>query len=258
MDIQDLKIRITRLYYGNTRQSRIFHIILGAIDIAVIVYFLLTVRVPHVAIYRAIDLTIFVFFLVELLLRFWIDRRPRFFLFRISTIADLIVLSSLVLPLIVENLGFLRILRTLRFVRMFRVGNELRRLFPMKAREEDVFAATINLFVFIFIVTSTVWVLEARINPELNNWVDALYFTVSTLTTTGFGDITLADPLGRLLTVFIMIFGVALFLRLAQAIFRPFKVSFTCPDCGLTRHDPDASHCKHCGRTIRIETEGDW
>jgi voltage-gated potassium channel len=35
------------------------------------------------------------------------------------------------------------------------------------------------------------------------------------------------------------------------------KVRYTCPDCGLNRHDPDAVHCKHCGRTINIATEGE-
>ncbi|MGI9402787.1 MAG: ion channel [Rhizobiaceae bacterium] len=258
MSVKKLKSRVEDLYYGKSRQTLFFHIILGAIDIAAIVYFLTTFRVPHVAMYMVIDLIIFTFFAVELFLRFWVDQDQKYFFFRISTIGDLVVLASLVLPLIVENLGFLRILRTMRFLRMFRITDELRRILPLKKREEDVFAATLNLLVFVFVVTSTVWVLEAPINPELNNWVDALYFTVSTLTTTGYGDITLEDPLGRLLTVFIMIFGVALFLRLAQAIFRPHKVSYTCPDCGLTRHDTDASHCKHCGRTIRIETEGDW
>jgi voltage-gated potassium channel len=76
------------------------------------------------------------------------------------------------------------------------------------------------------------------------------------LTTTGFGDITMNDSVGRLLAVVIMVVGVALFLRLAQAIFSPRKVAYTCPDCGLTRHDPDAVHCKHCGRVLKIETEG--
>jgi len=62
--------------------------------------------------------------------------------------------------------------------------------------------------------------------------------------------------LGRLLAVFMMVVGVALFLRLAQTIFRPRKLSYTCPDCGLNRHEPDAIHCKHCGHALKIETEG--
>ena len=94
-------------------------------------------------------------------------------------------------------------------------------------------------------------------NPAIANYVDALYFTVTTLTTTGFGDITLEGSTGRMLAIIIMVVGVALFLRLVQTIFRPQKVSYQCPDCGLNRHDLDAVHCKHCGRVIHIETEGD-
>jgi voltage-gated potassium channel len=60
-----------------------------------------------------------------------------------------------------------------------------------------------------------------------------------------------------MLSVLIMVLGVALFLRLVQTIFRPAKVIHECPDCGLTRHDPDAVHCKHCGRILHIETEGE-
>ncbi len=55
-----------------------------------------------------------------------------------------------------------------------------------------------------------------------------------------------------------MIFGVTLFLRLAQVLFRPSKVRHPCPECGLVLHDADAVHCKHCGTTIRIETEGSY
>src|SRR3546814_20425493 len=88
------------------------------------------------------------------------------------------------------------------------------------------------------------------------SYLDALYFTVTTLTTTGFGDITMTGPLGRLLAVGIMLVGVALFFRLAQAIFRPAKVRFNCPDCGLQRHDIAAVHCKHCGLTIKLPYEG--
>ena len=54
-----------------------------------------------------------------------------------------------------------------------------------------------------------------------------------------------------------MIFGISLFIRLAQTIFRPAKVRFACPECGLQRHDPDAVHCKHCGHVLNIPNEGD-
>ena len=62
--------------------------------------------------------------------------------------------------------------------------------------------------------------------------------------------------IGRLLAVVVMIFGVTLFLRLAQVLFRPNKVRYPCDECGLVLHDPDAVHCKHCGAPVRIPTEG--
>ena len=45
---------------------------------------------------------------------------------------------------------------------------------------------------------------------------------------------------------------ITLFVRLAQSIFRPRKVTFPCPQCGLQRHDPDAVHCKACGHVLNI------
>jgi len=95
-----------------------------------------------------------------------------------------------------------------------------------------------------------------KFNPQISGYVDALYFTITTLTTTGFGDITLAGPGGRILAVIIMVVGVGLFLRLLQAVFRPNKVRFECPDCALRLHDADAVHCKHCGRVLQIPDEG--
>jgi voltage-gated potassium channel len=33
-------------------------------------------------------------------------------------------------------------------------------------------------------------------------------------------------------------------------------VDVTCQNCGLSRHDPDASHCKACGEVIFQEYDG--
>ena len=92
-------------------------------------------------------------------------------------------------------------------------------------------------------------------NPAIRNYADALYFTVTALTTTGFGDITLPGTGGRLLTVAIMISGVTLFIGLLRAVLRPPKVRFSCPRCGLMRHEPDAVHCKACGLLLNIPNE---
>ncbi len=122
----------------------------------------------------------------------------------------------------------------------YHVLRDLRRDTPFFRRNEDVIVSSVNLGVFISLVTALVFLLQFGDNPDIGSYIDALYFTVATLTTAGFGDITLTGNLGRLLAVFIMVVGVALFLRLAQTIFRPRKLSYACPECGLDRHEPDA------------------
>ncbi|HRJ13307.1 MAG TPA: ion transporter, partial [Alphaproteobacteria bacterium] len=41
-----------------------------------------------------------------------------------------------------------------------------------------------------------------------------------------------------------------------HAMFRPAKVRFNCDDCGLFLHESDAVHCKHCGKTLNIPSDG--
>jgi voltage-gated potassium channel len=53
-----------------------------------------------------------------------------------------------------------------------------------------------------------------------------------------------------------MVFGVSLFLRLIQTIFRPSKVRYDCQQCGLFLHEADAVHCKHCGAVLNIPSDG--
>ena len=189
-------------------------------------------------------------------MRLWVERRPLRHLFSLSSAADLIVILSLLLPVFLENLAFLRIARALRLLRSYHLLRDLRRDSDWFRRNEDIIQRTVNLGVFIFIVTSVVYVTQHSINPQIANYVDALYFTITTLTTTGFGDITLKTPGGRLLAVIIMVVGVGLFLRLLQAIFRPYKVRYECPSCALLVHDIDAVHCKHCGIVLKIPNEG--
>jgi voltage-gated potassium channel len=76
---------------------------------------------------------------------------------------------------------------------------------------------------------------------------------VATLTTTGFGDITLTGTSGRLLAIVMMIVGVSLFLRMVQVLFRPRKLHIRCSSCGLFEHERDAGYCKRCGALLTEE-----
>ncbi|MFQ5936679.1 MAG: ion channel [Acidiferrobacterales bacterium] len=225
-------------------------------DITTLVYFLVTTFLPPYRWIVIIDLLIAVVFTIELLTRIVMEQRPVRFFVRPSTIIDIVVIISLLIPFLTENLLFLRVVRALRLLRSYYVVRELQQHSRFFARNEEVVFSSLNLLVFVFIVAAVVYVLQVQVNPTIGNYVDALYFTITTLTTTGFGDIILTGTLGRLLSVLIMVVGVTLFLRLVHTIVRPAKVRHECPDCGLSRHDPDAVHCKHCGRVLHIATEG--
>ena len=173
-----------------------------------------------------------------------------------ATWADIVAAVSFLAPVVGEPAGFLRILRTVRLLHTYQLLARLRRDSPWFRRHEDVILAAVHLSVFIFIMTGIVYETQHLTNPSIGNYADALYFTVTALTTTGFGDITLPGTLGRLISVVIMILGVTLFLNLARAVLQPAKVRFRCPTCGLMRHDPDAVHCKACGEQLNIPDEG--
>lgn len=251
-----LKDRVERLYNGRSARARTFRYGLLAFDIGSIAFFVVSSMIPDAPWIVAVEFIIGVVILFDLLARLWIERDRSEFLTRFTTWADIIVTATLLLPFFLESLLFLRVLRALRLLRSYHVLRDLRQEYAFFRRNEEVIQSVVNLGVFIFVVTALVYVLQVHSNDDINNYVDALYFTVTTLTTTGFGDITLHGSTGRLLAVTIMVAGVALFLRLLQTIFRPSKVRYKCPDCGLSRHDADAVHCKHCGRVVEIETEG--
>ncbi|WP_422001402.1 potassium channel family protein [Reyranella sp.] len=256
MTATGLRQRLEELYFGSDRRARRFRYGLIVFDIVTIAVFLVSSVAGEAWWMIPLDLVIALALLADLVARTWIEKERLRHLMSLSTAADLVVIVSLLLPFFVENLAFLRIARALRLLRSYHLLRDLRTDSPWFRRHEDVIQRTVNLCVFIFIVTSFVYVTQHLINPKIATYVDALYFTITTLTTTGFGDITLEGAAGRILAVIIMVVGVGLFLHLLQAIFRPPKVRQECPDCGLLVHDIDAVHCKHCGKLLHIETEG--
>ena len=243
-------------FYGSDDSSVRGRYIMLAVDALILLYFVVTTFIPFTGWIRITDMIIGLILILELSGRVIADSDRIGLMSRPLALVDIAIVLSLFLPAILGNFAFLRVLRAMRVLRSYTVMRELRSKFGFFARNEDVIVSAINLVVFIFVVTAFVFVLQNPFNDSINNYVDALYFTVTTLTTTGFGDVILVGSTGRLLAILIMIVGVALFLRLVQTIFRPHKVRYECPQCGLTRHDLDAIHCKHCGHELHITTEG--
>ena len=244
------------IYYGITPRAVRARYVLLVFDLFIVTYFVVTTFMEPYDWIIVVDSIFGMLLVIDFTGRMIAQPDRGEYLVRPMSLIDLFVIASLLLPATYGSVVFLRVIRALRLLRSYAVIRQLRGHSRFFARNEEVIYSALNLLVFIFIVTAAVFVLQVQVNESINNYIDALYFTITTLTTTGFGDITLVGSQGRLLSVIIMIVGVALFIRLVQTIFRPQKVRYECADCGLTRHDRDAVHCKHCGRQLHIRTEG--
>ncbi len=249
-------VRLRDLYEGDTADAHRFRYGLLVFDLVTVLFIIVTSFLPRTSTLEALDVLFGLGILADIAGRMIVSQHRWKDLLHPITLVDFVALASFLAPIAGEGAGFLRVLRTLRLLRSYRLLARLRQDSVFFARYEEVIFAILNLAVFIFVMTAIVYETQYRSNPHILNYADALYFTVTALTTTGFGDITLPGTSGRLISVVIMIFGVTLFLRLAQVLFRPNKVRFPCPTCGLQRHDPDAVHCKACGSILNIPDEG--
>ncbi len=244
------------LYEADAPEAHRFRYGLLIFDIATILFIIVTSFLPRYKVMEWVDIAIGLAILADFVARITISRTRWRDLAHPVTFADVAAIVSFLAPVVGEGIGFLRILRTVRLLRTYQLLVRLRADSAFFRRNEELIIATVNLSVFIFIMTGFVYETQRWTNEDIRNYVDALYFTIAALTTTGFGDITLKGTLGHLLSVIIMICGVTLFLRLVQVLLRPNKVRHPCPVCGLQRHDRDAIHCKACGTILNIPDEG--
>jgi voltage-gated potassium channel len=249
--------KLRDLYEGDTEEAHRFRYGLLVFDLVTVLFIVVTSFLPRTPLFEVLDVLFGFGILADIAARLAICPNRWKVLLSPLTLIDLIAVASFLAPITGEGAGFLRVLRTLRLLHSYQLLARLRADSPFFRRHEEVIVAVVNLSVFIFVMTAVVYETQHRTNQHIGNYADALYFTVTALTTTGFGDITLPGTTGRLISVLIMIFGVTLFLRLAQVLFRPNKVRFPCPACGLQRHEPDAVHCKACGTILNIPDDNE-
>jgi voltage-gated potassium channel len=216
-----------------------------------------------------IELVTVCFFIAEYAARFYGSRNRLKFVFDKYSIIDLMAilptLSLLIFPSSVLNFGVLRIIRVFRVFRIFR-------FLRFTADPHFFFATTtmaalrvIRLFLAILIIffvsSGLFFYVEHQWNPNVNTFGDAFYYTIVTLTTVGFGDITPVSAAGKWVTVLMIVSGIIAIPWQASQIIKEWirmsdKKNIVCEQCGLKYHDKDASHCKACGHVIYQEYDG--
>jgi voltage-gated potassium channel len=203
-----------------------------------------------------IDNTILIVFVVEYLLRLWSTENRIQYVLSFYSIIDLIA----IVPFFIGTFDtrFIRLLRWFRILRLIRFIDR-RFLFANISTEDGVIFARIvfTLFAIVFVYSGLIYQVEHPVNSKVfRTFLDAFYFSIVTMTTVGFGDVTPISELGRLLTVSMILTGIALIpWQIGDLIKRLVNtinlVETVCSGCGWSFHDTDAHFCKICGTKLK-------
>ncbi len=250
-----LRSKLRKLYHGAQPAAVRFQLVAVILDLAIIVFFIITPLLQGKPAFLWLDYTVAALVGADMAARLLASNNILRLMKQPAAWIDVFILATLLFPQALANFAFLRILRLWS---LSRTGGLWRHFGVLRFNQwREASNAVINLLTFLFVLAGFVYTFFFRSRPGIEGYVDALYFTVATVTTTGFGDIVLPGVAGKLTAIVAMIVGISLFVRLAQAIFRPAKVFYPCHACGLQRHEPDAVHCKACGGLLNIPDDGD-
>lgn len=202
-----------------------------------------------------LDTLILLIFTLEYGLRFWSAEHKLRFVFNLYSLIDLVAILPFLFTAL--DIRFIRIFRWFRILRLIRFF-EGRTIIGYVSREDSAIFARIlfTIFTIIFVYSGLIYQVEHPSNPEaFATFLDAVYFSVATMTTVGFGDITPASQVGRLLTVLMILTGIALIPwqlgdLIKQLVKTSNQIETLCLNCGQETHDVDARFCKICGHQL--------
>ena len=202
-----------------------------------------------------VDTAILVIFALEYLLRLWSAENKLKYILSFYSIIDLMAILPFFLGAV--DISFIRLLRSFRILRLIRFIDRPYIFGSINTEDGAIFARILfTLFAIVFVYSGLIYQVEHPVNPEgFDTFLDAFYFSIVTMTTVGFGDVTPVSKIGRLLTVLMILTGIALIpWQVGDLIKRLVKstnqVEIICPGCGLAFHDADAGFCKRCGTKL--------
>lgn len=202
-----------------------------------------------------IDTAILLVFAIEYSLRLWCaENRLRYF-FSLYSLIDLLAVVPFLIG--VFDVSFLRIFRWFRILRLIRFIEGKTIVGYVTSEDSAIFARILlTLFIIIFVFSGLIYQVEHPTNASaFRTFLDAVYFSVATMTTVGFGDVVPRSEMGRFLTVLMILTGIALIpWQLGDLVKRLAKtakqVEVVCSTCQLSLHDADARFCRVCGTQL--------
>ena len=263
-----LREKIWRIIFGtDTPAGRLFDLVLiYAILLSVAAIVLDSVTLLHRDFGRWFYYTEWFFtllFTFEYFLRIYVSRRPLRYIFSFLGLVDLISIIPSYLALVVSGANYLLVIRMIRVLRVFRVlklvrymeeASVLMRALYLARRKILVFFVTVLVLSFIF--GCLMFVVEGPGNG-FTSIPKSIYWTIVTITTVGYGDMTPQTVLGQLISTVAMLLGYSIIAiptgiitaELASELGRS-RAGQRCQNCGRAGHEADACHCRHCGVSL--------
>lgn len=209
---------------------------------------------------RILDTAIVVIFTIEYGLRCWVAESMKKFILSPIGFLELLIIGTFFLGFC--NVVFVRIFRWFRILRLVRFFNFEFLSFRLTSENGQILSQILfTLFAIIFIFSGIIYQVEHPVNPHIfSDFLDAFYFSVVTMTTVGFGDVTPLSETGRCLTLLMIITGVILIPWQVGSLIEHLVQSSTqmekiCSGCGWSSHDRNARFCKMCGTPLDRESE---
>lgn len=178
-------------------------------------------------------------------------------------IIDLLSVLPTYLSLFFPGANYLLIIRLLRVLRVFRVLKLIRYVSEANTLAVAMFEARRKIFIFFFVVVnmavifgSLMYIVEGPENG-FTSIPRSIYWTIVTITTVGYGDITPHTPLGQIIASMVMLTGYSIIAvptgiftaELALQLQRERNL-IVCPGCGKKGHEKEAVYCNKCGSKI--------
>jgi voltage-gated potassium channel len=199
-----------------------------------------------------------IIFTIEYILRLYSTKHSVKYSTSFFGVVDLLAILPTYLSIFVPGAQSLLVIRGLRLLRIFRVFKLSRYLGEANILSEAIIQSRTRIVVFLSTITVLSFITGAGMylveGPKhgFTSIPQSVYWAITTLTSTGYGDTVPITPLGKLLAIFIMIMGYSLIIVptgiISTEMMKLGDISTqACKNCSKEGHDFNAKFCKHCG-----------
>ncbi len=255
------------IYETDTPAGKLFDIILLIVILLSVAVVMLesvnTIEKNYSTELNIAEWIITILFTMEYIARIISINKPDKYIFTFYGIIDFLSTIPKYLSLFFVNTHSLLALRALRLLRIFRILKLARFIGESQNLVKALKAGRAKILVFLFfvliicIILGTIMYLAEGSENGFTSIPKSVYWTIVTLTTVGYGDITPHTPLGQFIASAIMILGYAIIAIptgiVSSEMIKHREVNLntqSCPNCVAEKHDDNAVFCYHCGNKL--------